>query len=71
MSALRALAMGLCLVLTSALTVRAETEAAREDPARRLSPTLAALLWGVVQLVPSPVLVTGSNGYGAGMRWQS
>lgn len=40
------------------------------EPARRLPPAAAAALWTAAQLVPSPVLVTGGSGAGAGMRWQ-
>jgi hypothetical protein len=62
---MRSVVLALCLVLASSAGARAE-----HDPARSLSPAMAAVLWGVVQLVPSPVLITGSEGYGGGMRWQ-
>jgi hypothetical protein len=68
---MRAILVSLCLLIASAAPVRAETDATTpSDPARRLSPALAAVLWGVAQLIPSPVLITGSQGYGGGMRWQ-
>jgi hypothetical protein len=67
---MRALFVALCLVAASAAPVRAESEPAPRDPARILSPALSAVLWGVAQLIPSPVLITGSDGYGGGVRWQ-
>ena len=67
---MRALLVGLCLVITCAWPLRAQSESTRRDPARRLSPAVAAALWGVAQLIPSPALVTGSAGYGFGLRWQ-
>jgi hypothetical protein len=67
---MRAILVALLLLLTFAGRLRADSEPARRDPARSISPAVAAVLWGVVQFVPSPVLVTGSEGYGGGMRWQ-
>ena len=59
------------LMLAMGLWLCCSTEAhAERDPARSISPAVAATLWGVVQLIPSPVLITGSEGYGGGMRWQ-
>ena len=62
---MRAVILALGLWLCCSTAARAE-----RDPARFLSPAVAAMLWGVVQLIPSPVLITGSDGYGGGMRWQ-
>jgi hypothetical protein len=61
---MRAALLAFC-VLFSASTAHAE-----RDPARSISPAMAATLWTVAQLIPSPVLVTGSEGFGGGMRWQ-
>lgn len=62
---MRSVILALCLVLACSKAAHAE-----RDPARSLTPAVAAALWGAVQFVPSPVLVTGSDGYGGGMRWQ-
>lgn len=70
MGGMRALLLSLCLFVASAGPVWAEGEVAARDPARALSPGVAAVLWGVAQLIPSPVLITGSGGYGGGVRWQ-
>jgi|GEM_PF-1541156 len=70
MRGMRALVVALCLITVSAAPVRGESEPARWDPARSISPAVAAVLWGVAQVIPSPVLITGSDGYGGGMRWQ-
>ena len=67
---MRTLVVALCLLMTAAATARAESEPARRDPARSLTPAVAGVLWGVAQLIPNPVLITGSQGYGGGMRWQ-
>lgn len=66
---MRAALLGLCIVLAiSPLAHAQKTET--EGPPRSISPTVGAVLWGVAQLVPSPVLVTGSEGFRGGMRWQ-
>ncbi len=54
-------------VIIAAGHVRAE-DARPAGP--RLSPVAAAGIWAVAQLVPSPLLVTGSNHVGGGVRWQ-
>lgn len=53
------------LLTMSASALRAQSPAARE-----MSPPVAAALWGAGQLVPSPVLITGSTRVGGGLRWQ-
>jgi len=35
-----------------------------------MSPLFAASIWGLTQLVPSPLLVTGKEHVGGGLRWQ-
>jgi hypothetical protein len=37
---------------------------------RRPSPVIAAGIWTLAQLVPSPLLVIGQHHVGGGMRWQ-
>jgi len=39
-------------------------------PPRRLSLLVAATEWGLAQLIPSPLLVTGASHVGGGLRWQ-
>ena len=66
---MRAAALGMCFILLQAPLAHAQkTEA--EGPPRTIAPWVGAVLWGVAQLVPSPVLVTGSEGFRGGMRWQ-
>jgi hypothetical protein len=61
-----------CLLLLAVGSGRSARADAREssEPARVLSPALAAGLWTAVQLIPSPLLVIGGNGLGGGLRWQ-
>jgi hypothetical protein len=57
------------LLCLSLLLPTGAAHAQSVDPPR-LSPGLAGALWAAAQLVPSPVLVTGSHGVGGGVRWQ-
>ncbi|WP_394845890.1 hypothetical protein LZC95_00315 [Pendulispora brunnea] len=41
-----------------------------EPPPPRTDPVFSAVAWTVAQLVPSPLLVLGSDRAGAGVRWQ-
>jgi len=60
--------------LLVASAVIAATSGARAEDARfppiRLSPLATAGVWTLAQLVPSPLLVTGSSHVGGGVRWQ-
>lgn len=58
----------LCVLLLLFAAERAHAQS-KDPPARYLSPGVAGVLWRAAQLVPSPVLVTGSSGVG-GVRWQ-
>ena len=61
------------LALPLALTLFALTQPARADEAptpRIMSPLLAGSVWFATQLVPSPLLVTGKEHVGGGLRWQ-
>ncbi|HEX7480126.1 MAG TPA: hypothetical protein VF331_20170 [Polyangiales bacterium] len=55
-------------VVTS--TGHARAQERKSAPLPVLSPAAAAAFWVAAQLVPSPLLVAGSAGLGAGMRWQ-
>jgi hypothetical protein len=57
------------LLLVALATGHASAQSERAEP-RVLSPVLAAGIWSVGQLVPSPLLVVGNGGLGGGMRWQ-
>jgi hypothetical protein len=51
----------------------ARAEAVSMEPApppRVMSPLAAVGVWAVAQLVPSPLLVTGQEHVGGGLRWQ-
>lgn len=56
--------------LLSVTLLFAHTARAQSVDPPRLSPGLAGALWSAAQLVPSPVLVSGSGGVGGGVRWQ-
>lgn len=59
------LALGAVVAVTNG--ARADDEG---EPASRVSPVLAAGVWTMAQLVPSPLLVVGSGHVGGGARWQ-
>jgi hypothetical protein len=40
------------------------------SPAIRVSPTAAAGIWAMTQLIPSPLYVASSDRVGGGVRWQ-
>ena len=42
----------------------------RAPSPRTMSPWLAGGIWAATQLLPSPLLVTGKEHVGSGMRWQ-
>ncbi|MEO6603664.1 MAG: hypothetical protein ABIQ16_27520 [Polyangiaceae bacterium] len=42
----------------------------RTPPPRTMSPYVAGAVWATAQLVPSPLLVTGKQHVGGGLRWQ-
>jgi len=62
------------LIATSAAIrpALADDVAAKEEqrPAVRITPVAAAVVWGVAQLIPSPLYVASSNRVGGGVRWQ-
>ena len=74
----RARYWGAACALTAALVLAsapARADAPRTPPEegpspRTLSPLFAASIWGLTQLVPSPLLVTGNERVGGGVRWQ-
>src|SRR6185295_18589423 len=55
------------LLLAAARTARAEDTSTRYS---RVTPALAGGVWAFTQLIPSPLLVTGSHRVGGGVRWQ-
>ncbi len=62
-----------CRMLTLALGLTVLTEgsvAHAEEGASSSAKLNAALLWGALQLVPSPLLVAGDQGASGGVRWQ-
>jgi hypothetical protein len=58
------------LLAAAAIAPAAAAEQDSGSPQGRLSPTLAAGLWTMAQLVPSPLLVVSSHHVGGGARWQ-
>jgi hypothetical protein len=48
----------------------AYAECEEQRPAVPLSPFAAAMVWSLMQLVPSPLYVASSNRVGGGVRWQ-
>ena len=48
----------------------ATSEREEQRPAVRITPLAAAVVWGVAQLIPSPLYVASSNRVGGGVRWQ-
>lgn len=67
-----ACALAAVLALGSA-PARADAPRTPPDEApspRTMSPLFAASIWGLTQLVPSPLLVTGKEHVGGGVRWQ-
>lgn len=59
-------------MVSAALWLSAESAQAAESdvPAERFTPLTAYGAWAITQLIPSPLLVTGKEHVGAGMRWQ-
>jgi hypothetical protein len=47
-----------------------KTEREEQRPAVRITPLAAAMVWGLAQLIPSPLYVASSNRVGGGVRWQ-
>jgi hypothetical protein len=58
---------GIALGLALAISTRSAVADERVPADRQLN---AALLWGAMQLLPSPLLVTGGHGVAGGVRWQ-
>jgi hypothetical protein len=60
------LAASLLLLCTSSLA-----QADESGPRSRSMASLTSVaLWGALQLIPSPLLIAGTNGVGGGARWQ-
>jgi hypothetical protein len=51
-------------------SAKAEPNTEEQSPAVRVSPLAAAVVWGLVQLIPSPLYVATSDRVGGGVRWQ-
>jgi hypothetical protein len=47
-----------------------KTQPEEQRPAVRITPLAAAMVWGLAQLIPSPLYVASSNRVGGGVRWQ-
>lgn len=60
------------ILVASALLGAANDARADQDDgsAGRVTPAIAAGVWTLAQLLPSPLLVTGSHHVGGGVRWQ-
>ncbi|WP_394825348.1 hypothetical protein [Pendulispora albinea] len=65
-----------CLLVATALATTTHLACASDrappssPPPIGMSPAVAAGLWAVVQLVPSPLFVMSTGHVGAGVRWQ-
>ena len=64
------LILGIATLAGALVTPRIARADEASPPPFQLSPAAAVAAWAAVQLVPSPMVVTGSSGVGFGMRWQ-
>jgi hypothetical protein len=67
--------IGAIAISTGSRAARAADDAAKiereeQRPAVRITPLAAATVWGLAQLIPSPLYVASSNRVGGGVRWQ-
>ena len=58
------------MVIAAASLVPRVARAEEASPAVRVTPTAAAGIWTVAQLIPSPLYVASSDRVGGGFRWQ-